>query len=91
MSATYLAPTDEYAAVGYADPYDGPVRDLTARRVPRANDRHADMMLAFYSARDAWLAARDNYATGWRTEEADFARLHPRPKLRDFMRGTSCR
>lgn len=32
-----------------------------------------------------WLAAREAACNGWKTEEREFAQLHPRPTLKDFL------
>ena len=40
---------------------------------------------AWRSADHAWWLARENAAAGYRTEMREFAQLHPRPRLGDFM------
>lgn len=37
------------------------------------------------SADHAWWLAREAVAIGYATEEREYAQLHPRPRLRDFM------
>lgn len=68
-------PTDEYA----------PVVSISSGKRLR-NRAHEQMMEDYYSARDAWLKAREAVALGYATEEQEFAANHPRPLLRDFMR-----
>lgn len=40
---------------------------------------------AWRSADHAWWMARENSALGYSAEMREFAQLHPRPRLRDFM------
>jgi len=47
--------------------------------------RHADMMSAYYAAREAWLDAQEAASNGYATEAAEFAAANPAPRLRDFM------
>lgn len=48
-----------------------------------------DVSEAWLLATEAWLLAREAAAIGYETEQADFERNHPRPRLADFMRAMS--
>lgn len=55
---------------------------------PRPTRRHwwRDLVTeAWRCADQAWLLAREAEAIGYPTEEAEFARHTPRPRLQDFM------
>lgn len=77
-----MKPTDEYKPDLVF--VDGPVRDLTARRYGEPS-AHSQMMIEYYSARDAWLNRREDAALGYKTEELEFAEADPRPLLKEFM------
>lgn len=40
---------------------------------------------AWQNATDAWLAHREAVSLGYATEQVEFEREHPRPRLGDFM------
>jgi hypothetical protein len=51
----------------------------------RRNIWHETLMQTYSDAVWDWEQRRDQAALGYATEEADFARQHPRPRLKDFM------
>lgn len=48
-----------------------------------------DVTEAWLLATESWLVARERVAVGYETEQDDFERNHPRPRLADFMRAMS--
>jgi hypothetical protein len=46
---------------------------------------HADMMSAYYAAREAWEVAREAASHGYVTEQREYAEHTPPPRLAEFM------
>lgn len=40
---------------------------------------------AYYSAREQWLAAREQFSNGFDAEMTEFAERHPRPLFKNFL------
>jgi hypothetical protein len=45
----------------------------------------AQVLEAYYAARDLWLAAREYVTNGFTAEQAEYAERNPRPLFKDFL------
>lgn len=57
-----------------------------AQRTRSGTAHHRQLMEAYYTARDAWQAAEEAFSAGYPAEKREYADLHPRPTLKEFMR-----
>jgi hypothetical protein len=61
----------------------------TSRPKRKLNWWLAQVMEAYYAAREVWLAGREAYANGYASEEKMYAEMYPRPLLKDFLKAYS--
>lgn len=69
-----------------ADPFTGPVRDLTSARVSTKSTAARDRADVYRSARHAYNLEMEKHAIGYKTEEREYRESNPPPTWNGFLK-----